>query len=498
MRYKHLIFDIKYINPYNLFTLYIVYQNNKLVMKYFRGIWLVMLVFCVGVSCQDDFDDLIVPTGNSEIQDFVWKAMNIFYLYKSDVPDLADNRFTSDADYTEFLNSFASPENLFENLLRNDDRFSIIVSDYRVLESALQGITLSNGMRFGLVRIQDTNQVFGYVRYVVPESPASVQEVKRGMVFTQIDGVNLTDTNFNDLLSPEQYTIGLATLDNNQLVSTGESITLDKIELTENPVHVARTLNVNGQTIAYLMYNAFRSNFETELNQAFGDFLVNGATDLVLDLRYNGGGSIETAKDLASMVTGQFEGELFAREKYNDNFENEGLFFDGQISNGEDINSLNLDRVFILTSGSSASASELVINSLEPYINVVQIGTNTVGKFQGSTTLYDSPDFRRQGANPGHFYALQPLILEIENADGFTGFTDGLIPDFEQQEDFFNLGVLGEPSEPLLARALQEIGVGLQDGASPVSSEKSLNFQFKTLGESGMQSPNYQRMYSDL
>ena len=461
-------------------------------------ITLVLMSLCfVATSCQDDFDDVVIQANTLKIQDFVWKAMNVFYLYKSDVPDLADDRFTSNEDFTQFLNSFDAPESLFNNLLRNDDRFSTIVSDFRVLESAFQGVTLSNGMRFGLVLIQDTNQVFGYVRYVVPNSSASAQGVERGMIFNQVSGTNLTDTNFVELLSPEQYSIGLAELGNGQLVSTGESISLTKTELTENPVHIATTLNINGQNIAYLMYNAFRSNFESELNQAFGDFLADGATDLVLDLRYNGGGSIETAKDLASMITGQFEGQLFALERFNDNFDNQTLFFDDQTADGENINNLNLSRVFVLTSGSSASASELVINSLTPYIDVIQIGTNTVGKFQGSTTLYDSPNFRRQDANPGHFYALLPLILEIENADGFTGFVDGLEPNVFQQEDFFNLGELGNPTEPLLARALQEIGVGLQDDTTPEVLQNITNFQFKAIGEFGMNQPDFQRMYAN-
>ena len=466
-------------------------------MRNYRWSWVLVLLFFLGISCQDDLDDNIIPSDNLEIQDFIWKAMNVFYVYKSDVPDLADNRFSTNEEYSQFLSSFDAPESLFDNLLRNDDRFSVIVSDFRVLESAFQGVTLSNGMRFGLVLIQDTNQVFGYVRYVVPNSPASAQGVERGMIFNQVSGTNLTDTNFRDLLSPDQYSIGLAELGNGELVSTGESISLTKTELTENPVHIATTLNINGQNIAYLMYNAFRSNFESELNQAFGNFVADGVTDLILDLRYNGGGSIETAKDLSSMITGQFEGELFALERKNENFDNISLFFDNQTAEGQSINSLNLNRVYILTSGSTASASELVINSLDPYIDVIQIGTNTVGKFQGSRTLYDSPDFGRQNVNPGHFYALQPLTLEIENAEGATGFIDGLVPDVEQEEDFFNLGTLGEPSEPLLARALQEIGVGLQDETSPEIFQKSTNFQFRPIGEFGMNLPDYQRMYDN-
>ncbi len=463
-------------------------------MRFLNRIGVLLCILIMGVSCQDDFDDVISPTSNLDIQNFVWEAMNVFYLYKSDVPNLSE-RNSSDADFNEFISGFDSPEDLFENLLREDDRFSVIVSDFRVLEEALQGQTLSNGMRFGLVLIQDTNQVFGYARYVVPNSSASAQGVERGMIFNQIDGTSLNETNFRDLLAPEQYSIGLAELQNGQLQSTGESILLNKSDLVENPVHIATTLEISGQNIGYLMYNGFRSNFESELNQAFGNFVANGVTELVLDLRYNGGGSINTAKDLASMITGQFDGQVFAKERFNENFDEETLFFDDQTAGGENINNLNLDRVFVLTTGSTASASELVINALNPYISVIKIGTTTTGKFQGSTTLYDSPDFRRQGANPNHFYALQPLILEIENADGFTGFTEGFDPEIELEEDFFNLGVLGDPSEPLLARALQEIGVGFQKPILTEETNKSINLELKNLGESEMHLPNYQRMY---
>jgi C-terminal processing protease CtpA/Prc len=423
-----------------------------------------------------------------------------FYFHKSEVPDLANDRFSSNTDYVNYLSQFDSPELLFDNILFDEDRFSIIVEDYRILESSSQGSSLANGMRFGLVRIEDTNQVFGYVRYVVPNSPAEAAGLMRGMIFTQVNGVDLTDTNFIELLSPIQYNISLAELQNTQLELTGEVVDLTKIELTENPIHIAKTLEINGQSIGYLMYNAFRSNFESELNQAFGDFQANGVTDLVLDLRYNGGGSVETAKDLSSMITGQFNGQLFAVQRFNENFQDPDieLFFDNTTANGESINSLNLNRVYILTTGSSASASELVINALNPYINVIQIGTNTVGKFQGSVILYDSPEFvNKQNININHFYALQPLIFEIENAEGFSGFEDGLVPDIVLEEDFFNLGILGEDTEPLLNRALEEIGVRSLSDSSKKGNRYFNNHNFEIIGESGAEQYDFQRMYND-
>lgn len=471
-------------------------------MKIHKILILITLLILGFSSCQDDRDDNVSIINELadqvDIKDFIWKAMNIFYVYKSDSPDLADDRFESTPDYLDFLESIESPTDFFNSLLANQDRFSFIVSDFVTLEQNLAGISLSNGMAFGLVRFSGTETVFGYVRYVVPGSPADTAGIKRGFIFNRIDGNLFTpSTNFNELLSPDNYSIGLAEFQGEDLVSLDQEISLNKIQLTENPIHDKRVLDVDGQKVGYLMYNNFRSSFNAELNSVFADFAAEGITDLVLDLRYNSGGSIETAKDLSSMITGQFEGEIYALQLFNDNFETENLNFDGSISveeNNESINSLNLNRVYVLTTGSTASASELVINALNPYIDVIQIGRSTRGKFEGSVTLYDSEDFTRRNVNLDHTYAIQPLILRTANKNGFTGFFDGLPPDITQGEEFANLGELGDPQETLLNRALQEISPGFTPSSS---SEKKTLRTINILGEDQMNSPAYQRMYID-
>lgn len=444
-------------------------------------------------SCQDDLDDVITPASNLEISDFVWKAMNVFYLYKSDSPNLANDAFSSDNAYVNFLNSFDSPEALFDDLLANQDRFSIIVSDYTALENSLDGISNTTGMIFGLVNITDTDDVFGYVRYVLPNSPASAAGMSRGQIFNQVNGETLTtSSNFSSLFGGNAYTIGLAEINNENLVTLNEEINLNKVQLTENPIFENSVLNIDNTKVGYLMYNGFRSNFDGELNSVFGAFKAEAIDELVLDLRYNSGGSIETAKDLASMITGQFEGDVFAFQTYNENFDNDQLNFDNQIRSGAAINSLNLERVYVITGSSTASASELIINSLKPYINVVQIGRTTVGKFEGSTTLYDSDDFRRSGATINHSYALQPLVLKTANANGVTDYFNGLEPNIELFENFTNLGVLGNQNEPLFNRALEEMGLNLGDGR-PISIQ---NFSVELLYESQSDSPTFQRMYT--
>lgn len=457
---------------------------------FFLCITIVSLLF---TSCFEDQDDNSVTASTQEIQNFIYRGLNFFYLYKADTPELADDAFANQGELNDFLDNYDTPEALFSYLQSPQDRFSFLVSDYVSLENALNGITLNNGMEFGLILYPDNSgNVFGYVRYILPNSSASSTNLQRGDIFNTVNGQQITESNFNDLLSQDTYTIGLAEYDGTNVTSTGESVSLTKQQYTENPVYLARTLTIEGQNIGYLMYNGFTRDFDPQLNAAFAQFQADGITNLILDLRYNGGGSVETAVDLSAMITGQFNGQVFYTEEWNaerqDEYADDGLF-NATISNGDAINSLNLNSVYIITSASTASASELTINGLDPYITVNQIGTATAGKYQASFLLYDAPapNFSRSQANPNHTYAMLPLVFKTANVNGNTDYDDGLFPDVELAEDYSNLGVLGNENEPLLAAALNEI--------FPTRAKTNRDFKvLKEVSESKAGSPVYQVM----
>jgi C-terminal processing protease CtpA/Prc len=233
---------------------------------------------------------------------------------------------------------------------------------------------------------------------------------------------------------------------------------LSKSVYYENPIYKTEVFNLDNENVAYLMYNGFIADYESQLNIAFGNLQSQNIQHLVLDLRYNPGGSIKTAAALGSMITGMTSG-VFARLQYNDDLQNNNTNynFSSSLALGGSINSLNLNKIYVLTTGSSASASEMIINSLSPYIDVIQIGTKTVGKSQASITIYDSPTFQRQGASSGHLYALQPLVAISVNKDNLVVPSAGLEPDIEVIESITNYGVLGTIEEPMLAAALNAI-----------------------------------------
>ncbi|PKD16986.1 hypothetical protein APR41_05980 [Salegentibacter salinarum] len=475
-------------------------------MKINKLILFLFLATGILSSCFKDDDDErfpVEPGGenpNLEIENYIYDAMSLWYVYEADVPELGDDYFDSEADKEEWLASFDSPEDLFENGLKvpePKDRFSFILDDYTILENNQSGISTTTGMDYGLVRFGD-NGVLAYVRYVIPGSPADEAGVTRGVIFTDIDGESMTLDNYQSLLARNGYDLTVAEINDNIVSNTDETISLNRIEITENPVLLNTTINADGINVGYIVYNSFTADFDGELNAAFGELKAEGIDELVLDLRYNGGGNVETAVDLSSMITGQFDGEIFSKQTWN-NFLQSQLSedrlvdrFNDEIRTGEMINSLNLSKVYIIGTASTASASELVINGLAPYIEVVHVGSNTVGKFQAAAPLYDSPDWDRQNRNPNHKYVIQPLIYESVNANEDAYSEEGLIPDIEAEENIVALKEFGSPEDPLLATALADITGNRM--AIPAISHDS---RFTKIGESGDTDIDYQRMYVD-
>lgn len=435
---------------------------------FFKTTLLLFIAVFTFQSCQDNDD--IAPPASLDIQNFIWKGLNQYYLWQADVPNLADDRFADQTQLNTFLSGYPVPEDLFNALKvdKNTDRFSWIVDDYLELEGSLQGTTKNNGVDFGLSRKPgSTTEIFGYVRYIIANSDASNKPIKRGDYFTAVNGTQLTLSNYESLLfgSNESYTLNLADYNGTTIVANGKSVALTKTVLSENPILKNIVITSGSHKIGYLMYNGFYANYDTQLNDAFASLKSQGVTDLVLDLRYNGGGSVQTATRLASMITGQFKGQVFAKQqwnkKINDYFEANNPaalynYFTDKIETTA-INSLNLTRVYILTSASTASASELVINGLAPHIDVIQIGDVTVGKNVGSVTLYDSPTFGSENRNPKHRYAMQPIVLKIVNSKGEGDYFSGLQPDFLQKETISTYGILGDINEPLLSTAIGKI-----------------------------------------
>jgi len=486
---------------------------------------LFLITGLLSIACNKDDDSLQPtpePSADVTVQHFMWQAMNLWYFWQGDVSDLGDDRFSTDAEYTEFLASEADPEAFFFNKLTfSEDRFSFLDSDYKELTQNLAGIYRSNGLEFGLTyqdangnnQVDATDPVYGVVRYIIPNSNAAGADILRGEIFSGVDGQNLNGGNYVGLLfgSNASYILTMADLVNGVLIPNGKTVSLTKEEgLQENPIYIVKTLDLGGQKIGYLMYNGFTNEYDEELNAAFGTFVADGVTDLVLDLRYNSGGSVNSSRLLSSMIFGRRTNDLYIKQRWNAKIQEAFTrddptalndYFADKTGAGTLINTLGLNRVFVITSRSTASASELVINGLDPYIEVIKIGTTTTGKNEFSLTMVDDPNrpgapfiytaSREGNINPDNTWAIQPLVGRNENSIGFSDYTAGFVPDIELRENLQNMGVLGDPAEPLLARAIQEI-TGLS-----AKTSTDLGMPFETFTHSGMFRPIRNNMFLD-
>ena len=476
--------------------------------KFFMPLFLLGIFF---TSCSKDDDveaqGTEVETRDLTVDFFMHRAMADWYLYEAEVPELQEGYLANIQEKKEYFASFDSPEELYNNLQASHDRFSFLTKDYVALEKSLySGIEKSTGMVYAWGGIGDGNNVFVITRYVLPNSSASEAGIERGDIFMEVNGQQLTKSNYRDLLSQDNFTVSYAEFNDGTISLTGETADLVSSEMAENPVHVTKVIEKEGVRIGYLMYNTFTYDFDFELNEAFAYFKSQNIDELVVDLRYNPGGALDTAVDLGSMITGGYEGKLFTQmllnEKWTAFYEKQApdairYNFDNEIHTGEQINSLNLEKVYVIATWGSASASELLINGLEPYIDVVHIGSNTAGKYQSSRTLYDSdhPLYYKSNVNPAHRYALQPLISKVANANGKTDYANGLTPDIQAAEGL-NYLPLGDPEEPMLKVALNAM-LGISPAGQATAQNKQMEtMNFKIEGDSKMHNPTYQRMYT--
>ena len=433
------------------------------------------ILFLLLIGCKDDADDLVIVESeeNLEIEDFVYKSMNYLYYWQADVPDLADDKFSNDKEYTAYLQSFEGPEDLFARLLHAEDRFSVITDDYVSFEKELNSVVKTNGMKFGLVRFSSSDDgVFGYVRYVLPNTDAEQKGIKRGDFFTHVDGIAITINNYQELLFSDKasYSIDLATISGNQLQATGTTVALVNTEQEEKELYLNTIIEHNGNKVGYLMYNGFNFNQEQDLIDAFNDFATQQIDELIVDLRYNPGGRVTTSQLLAGLIAGEHSGKVYGSLEYNDKLKeyNETLTLNSSLA-------LGLTRVFFLTSGGSASASEMLINGLSPYMTTIQIGTTTYGKNVGSIPVYDYVD-NNQTKNPNHTYMMLPIVFKYFNSLGESNYAQGLDPDITLAEDIANLGVLGDVNEALLKRALYYIDGQLAGGEAQKTNSMGTSF----------------------
>ncbi len=443
--------------------------------KIFTFIQIVSLLLIL-LSCSEDPE--IIPiqeevdAGLIELSDvqenipqWIYDEMSNFYFWNQGLPAVGPVGNENPSDY-------------FNSLLDPNDRFSYISDDAESLKQENTGTILAMGFSPSYGFFTNSDNLFAIIEYVYPNSPADLAGLKRGDIIIQVDGENLNRSNFLRLGTNKGFSVTLGRYNDSGISPTSQTITIGSGVIELDPVIYKEIKLVNGIKTGYLVYIDFISGSNDKwlnsLNDAIATFKQENISELVLDLRYNPGGEVNVAGQLASAlapVSVVNNRDVLVKFMYNENLQN--FFENRQGENSPNLvsrfrpnaNNLNLNTLYVLTSGTTASASELVINGLRPYMNVVQIGEPTFGKFYGSFLLYDRND------PPKHNWAMAPVVLKYSNATGITDFVNGLLPDYFVDDNLLDAKPFGDEGDPMLALALALIS-GTDLSTSRISSGK--------------------------
>lgn len=405
---------------------------------------------------------------------FAYNVMDVYYLWRNDIQAGMDTWRLSDDPVGKVA------EVRYKDAQGNDiDRWTVLTDDFSGMQGSVSGHTRTFGLDYSLYYADTSrSRIYGVVTFTYAGSPAEKAGLVRGDVFRTVDGKELTPDNYQDLLSRSFYGGGSMQLG----LSDGRSLAMTAVDMYENPVQHACILERAGRKIGYLHFTSFTMDACEQLVEVFRGFTEAGIDEMVLDLRYNGGGYVITEELLASMLAPKdivAAGKVLSREVYNarleEEWEKEPSCFrtSFELTSGTAKKNLSteganpdLHRLYVLVSNASASASESLVCGLRPYMEVILIGQQTYGKYCAGAMIeagnwYDAV---KDDLEDGMYGKALPLVdnwgiyvmyARYADCNGVTlSMPDGIAPDVEVQDNPLDGAALGEASESLLSVAL--------------------------------------------
>jgi C-terminal processing protease CtpA/Prc len=372
-------------------------------------IFLLSILIALSYSCKKETVEPVDTLTADMARDSLYYIMKDWY-YWYDKPEATSVTGTS-------KENFDDPYNLLEAMRYKElDRWSF-VADYDEFIAEMQGTFVGHGFRIGVDPAGKAR-----ISMIYDKSALYSEGVRRGWIVKTINGTAIAPiliagdaAEYTRVIGPSKAGI------TNIFVFTkpdGTDVTISstKSTFTQNTVLLSETLELSSGPTGHIVFESFITPSSAELKKAFLEFKTNGIKDLILDLRYNSGGYLYIAQELASYIGGdKLEGSLFAKLQYNNQhpvMENSSFLF------LKTSYSLTLPRIVVITTRSTASASEAVMNGLKPFATVISVGDTTNGKPAGMN-----------GWDVGQKYFIWPITFKMVNAMDQGEYFEGIAPD---------------------------------------------------------------------
>lgn len=436
-----------------------VSEYRKSVGKILLGS-LLLMGFVGLVSCEKDDNPKKPGEGEVDattrlVNEFVLTYSNTYYLWKDKID-------YSGKDPKKITDPFA----LFDELVYDElDLWSYLTDDAEAMFNSYSGVETSYGYSIVLGKFSNTGNYFAIVKFVYPNSPASNAGIKRGDIILGMNDGDITETNYMQLLYSSNIKLNMGTYDasSGSIGANGTTVSLTAVKLQIDAVNAYTIVERGSHKIGYICYTDYVESSHGKLSNICMEFKSKGVTDLVLDLRYNPGGAANSAAYLSSLLVPRehvANEDIYLNEIWNSELNS---YWTGR---GEELSdrfnkealaaNLDLDRVFVLTTSGTASASEATIVGCMPYMQVIKIGEKTHGKYCGAILL-EPTNSEGNVIEKIKNWAMSLVVYKFANANGFTDFKGGLAPEHEVIDNIIAPYQFGDVNDPHFAKAIELI-----------------------------------------
>lgn len=436
------------------------------------------IIGCLLCSCTNETKDIDSTSINGVTEEtelaniFARDVLELYYYWNEEISGEL-NKLDPETNSNPIATVEAIRYHDGENLI---DKWTTLTDNMEEFTNSVQGVSTTYGYTPVVYYLEEnSNRLIAAVAYVSKNSPAEKADLKRGDLIYEINGNTLTTENYMDLYYSSQITLSLAKLEDYEIKPT-EELSITSVEMYENPILCDSVYSFNNKKVGYLAYSSFDLTSIPELVDICKKFKQEGVKELILDLRYNGGGYVITECALASMLAPEVNvtnKDIFEKEDYNEffteyykkkgestvtRFETEYNYKEINLNVSTKDANIGLDKIYGIISGNSASASEALLSGLMPYMDIELIGQQSHGKYCTGWMLSaeDAYDKVPQAIKNWGIYV---MVSIYKNANDETPcMPNGLKPNTEVEDNPFEPYQLGDENEAMLRAALIKAG----------------------------------------